>query len=141
MLWEEGFWMKYNDRKLAPEGNYILAYFRTDNKSTVRDAAAYGRKKNLPVYYINYNHAEPDVKNIRPESVEEWISLFVNADTIFTANKARMESLSRELGIEEREGTQRNILRDIPVDFHRINGMIAQKREESWNLLKAALLS
>lgn len=157
MLWNREFWSQYNDKRLAPNGKYILAYFRTDNKSTVRDASAYGKKRHIPVYYINYNHAEPNVKNIHPVSVEQWISLFANADTIFTAsyhgllfsiyfnkpffwynrsNKARMESLSKELNIENREGTENNILQNADIDFEQLNKILAQKRENSWNQLK-----
>lgn len=162
MLWDSEFWMKFSDKTLVPSNKYILVYFRTEDKRTIKDALAYGKKKNLPVYYINYNHSEWGVKNIRPTTVEEWISLLANADTIFTAsyhgllfslyfnrpffwynraNKARMNSLSRELEIENREGTEHNILQDAPISFDKINDVIATKRKNSWNQLKAVLES
>lgn len=157
MLWDQTFWMQFYRERLTPSNEYILTYLSTDDKRTVKDAMRYGKEYGLPVYYINYGHALPGVKNIRPATVEEWISLFVRAHTVFTAsyhgilfalyfqkplfwqnraNPARTESLSRELGIENREGNMDNYIKNEKMDYSQINRKIQQKRDESWSILK-----
>lgn len=160
MLWDREFWSQFCRSGLTQRGEYILTYLTTDDKRTVRDAVAYGKKHHLPVYYINYGHAVPGVKNIRPGTVEEWISLFAHAHTVFTAsyhgilfalyferplfwqsraNPARTQSLSRELCIQNREGIIDNYSLDAKMDYRLINRLIQRKREESWHVLRAML--
>ena len=145
---------------MTPKQKYILVYLKTDDNRTIIDAIEYGKKHNLPVYNINYNHAVPGVKNIRPTSVNQWVSWFANAEIIFTAsyhgimfslyfekpffwysraNSARTESLSKELGIQNREGNPKNIQEDNIMDYDCINKAIEEKREYSWRRLKLSL--
>ena len=161
MLWDkETLWGQFNNQSLVPQRKYVLIYLKTDDNRTVTDAIAYGRRYGLPVYNINYFHSVPGVKNIRPSDVYQWISWFANAEVIFTAsyhgimfslyfekqffwysraNSARTESLSRELFIQNREGNEENIEKDIPIDYGRTNNAINTKRNYSWELLKQIL--
>lgn len=160
MLWNKKFWMQFYREGLAPAKEYILTYLTTDDKRTVKDAIRYGKKHGLPVYYINYGHAVPGVKNIRPSTVEEWISLFACANTVFTAsyhgilfalyfekplywhsraNPARTDSLSRELGIVNRVGNEENYVKEEKMDYDNINYLIQQKRDDSWRILENML--
>lgn len=157
MLWDKSFWNKFVERALVPSERYVLVYLKTDDKCTVKDARTYGKEHNLPVYYINYNHCESGVKNIRPTTVSQWISLFAFAEVIFTAsyhgimfslffekpffwysraNSARTDSLSKELGIENREGNERNLILNLPINYSIINQIVAEKRKFSWERLK-----
>lgn len=160
MLWDRSFWGRFVKKELAPNKPYILTYLTTDDKKTVKDSVSYGKTHHMPVYYINYGHALPGVKNVRPATVEEWISLFANTHTVFTAsyhgilfalyferplfwqsraNPARTQSLSAELGIADREGTKENYDEDKGMDYGHIGCLIRQKRETSWEVLKGML--
>ena len=152
MLWDRKFWAQFCRPELVPSNEYVLVYLTTEDKKTVRDAIEYGKKQHLPVYNINFGHAIFGVKNVRPSTVEEWISFFAYANTVFTAsyhgilfalyfekpifwqsrgNPARTQSLSKELGIQDREGTAEN--------YQRINHLIQQKRDDSWRILQEML--
>lgn len=160
MLWKRNFWEQFCRRNLAPSCDYILTYLTTDDKRTVKDAINYGKKHHLPVYYINYGHCIPGVRNIRPTTVEQWISLFAYANTVFTAsyhgilfalyfqrplfwqsraNPARTESLSKELGIQDREGITENYNKDGKMDYKKIDSLIQTKRDDSWKVLESML--
>ena len=161
MLWDRGtLWGEFAKKELVANGDYLLIYLKTDDNRTVKDAIAYGKEHHLPVYNINYNHSIPGVKNIHPTDVYEWISWFAFASCIFTAsyhgimfslffekpffwysraNSARTESLSKELGISNREGIFENIKADVKMDYTKINQRIEKKRGQSWAQLKQML--
>ena len=161
MLWsKETLWGQFNKPDLVSKKDYVLIYLKTDDNRTVTDAIEYGKKHGLPVYNINYFHSVPGVRNIRPTSVDQWISWFANAKIIFTAsyhgimfslyfekqffwysraNSARTESLSRELYIQNREGNKENIEKDIKIDYRKTNKAIELKRQFSWDVLKSIL--
>lgn len=161
MLWsKDTLWGQYNKPELVSSSKYVLIYLKTDDNRTVKDAIEYGKRHGLPVYNINYNHSVFGVKNIRPTTVNEWISWFANAEVVFTAsyhgimfslyfekpffwysraNSARTESLSRELGIENREGNEKNLKVDSDMDYVRINNAIEEKRNNSWRQLRLSL--
>jgi hypothetical protein len=161
MLWSrETLWGQYNKPDLVAQSRYVLIYLKTDDNRTVTDAITYGKRHALPVYNINYNHSVPGVQNIRPTTVNQWISWFANAEVIFTAsyhgilfslyfekpffwysraNSARTESLSRELGIQNREGNEINLNAELDMDYMKINKAIDDKRSKSWEQLRLSL--
>lgn len=162
MLWNRQFWEKLADDSIVPQKPYILVYMTTSDKKNIRDAIAYGKKCNMPVYYLNFNRPEKGIHNISPMTVGAWIALFKNADTVFSAsyhglvfslyfgkklfyynrgNKARMKSFGEELKIQHREGTDENLKNDIPIDYDGwVNKKLEEKRTYSWKILKERLL-
>lgn len=158
MLWDKSFWSKYVDH--IQRSNYVLVYFTTEDKKNIKDAIQYGKKHNMPVLYINYGKPVWGVKNVRPLTVDEWIGYFAKANAVFSAsyhgllfslyfhknvffynrgNKSRMISLSEELGIKEREGLDKNLIEDKPIDYSLVDKKLNEKREKSWNVLKEYL--
>lgn len=156
-------WRKYIRMDNVPKGDYILVYMGTrNNLQHLRDGISYGKKHNLPVYYINYELPVCGVKNVAPLCVEDWLGLLSNAHTVFTASyhgllfpmyfnrnfffyntrgsKARMESLANECGIFHREGNEENILNDKPIDWNVVNNIFESKRTFTVEFLKSELL-
>lgn len=162
MLWDRNFWGELADDKIVPERPYVLVYMTTTDKKNIKDAISYGKEHNMPVYYLNFNRPVKGLYNISPMTVGEWIALFKNADTVFSAsyhglvfslyfqkklfyynrgNKARMKSFGEELRIQHREGTDENLKNDLPIDYEGwVNKKLEEKRNYSWNLLKERLL-
>ena len=157
MLWARDFWENYVNKEKKNTEKYVLVYMTTADKKNITDAIDYGRRHDLAVYYLNFNRPVSGVRNVRPMTVEEWVTLFANAEIVFSAsyhgmlyamyferplfyynrgNKARMQSLGEELQILHREGTDRNVEMDIPMDYIYINQVLEKKRRESWTLLK-----
>lgn len=157
MLWARDFWENYVNKEKKNTEKYVLVYMTTADKKNITDAIDYGRRHDLTVYYLNFNRPVSGVRNVRPMTVEEWVTLFANAEIVFSAsyhgmlyamyferplfyynrgNKARMQSLGEELQILHREGTDRNVEMDIPMDYIYINQVLEKKRRESWTLLK-----
>ena len=123
MLIEPKDWKKLADSRMIP-GKYILVYFADKDLKIYKDAVEYGNKNGIPVYLISYSWVPESMKAIRPARVEEFLSLILYADTVFTASyhgmlfslyfeknfyyynrgwKARMRSIASYLGIEDRE--------------------------------------
>lgn len=162
MLMPKGFWDKYTYRDKAPDGAYIVIYLRTSDKRNITDAINYGKSNNIPVYYINYGKPIKGVHNIKPESLEEWLSLIKYANTVFTAsyhgylfslyfqkdfffyyntNVWRMQSLTKWLNIPYREGIRNNIRRNSKIDYCRVNDLIEDMRMRSFEVLDKMLIS
>ena len=86
MLWDRNFWGELADDKIVPERPYVLVYMTTTDKKNIKDAISYGKEHNMPVYYLNFNRPVRGLHNISPMTVGEWIALFKNADTVFSAS-------------------------------------------------------
>ena len=160
MLWTCNFWQQYASSQNIPTKNYVLVYMRTKDERNIKDAKKYAYKRGLPVYYINFDVPKLGVHNIQPLTVQDWIGLFANADTVFSAsyhgllfslyfhknvfyynrgNKSRMISLCKELCIEDKEGNIKNINNDTHINYKYVDNILKIKREKSWNILKDAL--
>lgn len=106
------------------EGDYVLCYMSDPKLEMYKDAIQYGKKHHLPVYLISYGWVPEGMKAIRPNGVEEFISLVSNAHTVFTASyhgmlfslyfnrnfyyynrgwKERMKSIAEYLQLTDRE--------------------------------------
>lgn len=162
MLWDEQFWRKEAQQMVGPMKDkgykpYVLVYMSDPENVCIRRAIAYGKKHHLPVIYINYRAPVLGTVDKRPVSLEEWINLMINADTVFSAsyhgmlfalyfhkpffyfnwvNQSRMNSLAHTLGIEHREGNDVNLEKDFPMDYSYIDQQIDEIRKNSWNILK-----
>lgn len=123
MLLEPEYWKRMAAPRLIHEA-YVLVYFCDKDLKIYEDAVRYGKEHNLPVYQISYSWVPKTMKPLRPARAEDFLSLILNADTVFTASyhgmlfslyfeknfyyynrgwKARMQSIASYLGIEERE--------------------------------------
>lgn len=157
MLWTGEDWKKMQEEAYAPKGRYVLIYLRTDDQKNVSDGIEYARKHNIPAYYINYGKPVLGAKTVRPESIERWLALFANADTVFSAsyhgllfglyfhknvfyynrgNKSRMLSFGKEFDIEYREGNGINLQKDIPICYEAVDKIMEKKRAYSWDMLR-----
>lgn len=161
MLWNAEFWEKTAGKKIEKRKPYVLVYMSDTENACIHKAIAYGKRRNLPVYYINFRAPVLGTVDKRPTSLEEWLALFINADTIFSAsyhgllfatyfhkrffyfnwvNKSRMNSLAKALQIESREGTDTNIEKDHPVDFVFVDKKLKAIRDNSWEILRGMVL-
>ena len=162
MLWDSDYWDKYTDDQILPKEKYVLIYMAMNDRSNITDGIAYAQKKGMKAYYIDFYKTKP-VKGlgvVKPVSVQQFISLIKNADTIFSAsyhgllfslyfhknvffynrgNKSRMASLSEELKIQNREGTAINLNMDNAIDYEFVDSVINKKRQESWTYLENVL--
>ncbi len=143
------------------ESDYVLVYFNNPDKKTIRDAIEYGTKYGKKVLYISYGLPESGVKNIKPKSLNEFLSYIFYADHIFTAsyhgmlfslyfNKEmtfytrdhadRMISLSERLGIQEQCGDNKTEKSYKPIPYETVDLKINEFRQESISVLKKMLL-
>ena len=162
MLWPNTYWRELSDDEYAPKDKYVLIYLTTKDKANIRDGIAYAKKHKMRAYYIDFNHVKPieNLRILKPVSIQQWISLILHADTVFSAsyhgllfalyfhrnvfyynrgNTSRMLSLCKELHIENREGKTQNLNYDVPIDYVYIDNAIEQKRSESWEILREYL--
>lgn len=158
MLMEPEYWKRMASPRLIHE-RYVLVYFCDKDLKIYENAARYGKEHNLPVYQISYSWVPETMKPIRPARIEDFLSLILNADTVFTASyhgmlfslyfeknfyyynrgwKARMESIASFLGIKEREHwTGEN----ISLDYREITQKIDSLRTYSADRLREYLQS
>ena len=161
MLWGADFWAEIAGKNAKKKKPYVLVYMSDPENVFIHRAISYGKKHNLPVYYINFRAPVFGTIDKRPTSLEEWLDLFINADTIFSAsyhgllfalyfhkkffyynwvNKSRINSLARALQIESREGTEENIAKDFSIDYEYVDEKIQLIRDNSWEILKGMVL-
>lgn len=160
MLWNVKFWEKFVIDGYTKKEKYVLIYAINPDKKNLTDGIHYAKTHGFKAYFINFYTPVKGTKTIRPVTVWQWITLFANAEVVFSASyhgllfslyfrkpvffynrgeKSRMISLSKELGIEYREGVGENVKKDKPIDFDNINEIINKKREYSWDYLKESL--
>lgn len=103
---------------------YVLCYMTSADDRTYVDALKYGQDNNLPVYVISHGWTPASLRPIRPSGVEQFLSLILYADAVFTASyhgllfslyfekefyyynrgwKSRMQSIANLLDIGYRE--------------------------------------
>lgn len=160
MLWTADFWKKFVIDDYAPKEKYVLIYAVNPDKKNITDGIAYAKNHGMKAYFINFYSPVKGTRTIRPVTVQQWITLFANANIVFSASyhgllfslyfqkpvffynrgeKSRMISLSKELGIEYREGIGENVKQDKPICFDSVNEIMQKKREFSWKYLKESL--
>lgn len=140
----------------------MLIYAADPLRKNIADGIKYANERGMKVYFINFYSPVTGTKTIHPLTVQQWLTLFANADTVFSASyhgllfslyfrkpvffynrgeKSRMISLSRELCIENREGTEENIQSNVPIDYDFIHKKFAEKRAYSLEILKSELFT
>ncbi|MBR3099246.1 MAG: polysaccharide pyruvyl transferase family protein [Clostridia bacterium] len=144
------------------EKDYVLIYFNNPGKKALRDAIEFANKYHKKVLYVNHGLPEKGVVNIKPKSLNEFLSLICYADHIFTAsyhgmlfslyfNKemtfytrdhaSRMISLAERLGIQGQCGDSSTIENFQCMSYKAINERIDEFRNASINILKEMLVS
>lgn len=156
MLLEPDEW-KILAAKRMIKSKYILCYFADKEGKIYKDAVAYGKEHNLPVYVIAYHRIPKGLKSISPVSIDEFLSLIMYAETVFTASyhgmlysmyfkkdfyyynrgaTSRMQSISKYLDVESREGIQQGVK---PIDYDEVHQKMSSFREKSKKLLSEYL--
>lgn len=155
-------WESFVLKDYAPQAPYVLIYAADPLRKNIADGIKYANERGMKVYFINFYSPVTGTKTIHPLTVQQWLTLFANADTVFSASyhgllfslyfrkpvffynrgeKSRMISLSRELCIENREGTEENIQSNVPIDYDFIHKKFAEKRAYSLEILKSELFT
>lgn len=158
MLVKAEEWKRLAAKRIIKE-DYILCYMYDEKKEIYNDAIAYGKKHNLPVYVISFSRPPKGTKRIRPTNVNEFLSLILYANTVFSASyhgmlfslyfnknffyynrgwKARMKSIAEYLKVEDREHYRGNEIKAIDYDY--VNEKIWEFRENSKKLVESYLL-
>lgn len=139
---------------------YVLVYFADDTGKCVSDAIHYAKKHNLAVWMINYSLPAKGTKTVKPSSLNDFLSLIYNAETIFTASyhgmlfsiyfeknfyfytrahSTRVLSLASRLKIENRCGTWLKEISDEPINYTVVNSLVKDFRDQSISVLKGML--
>ena len=156
MLWDSSFWSRMVERPKTNEQPYVLVYMWTKDMRTVNHAKMYAKAHGLRVKCQQFYNPIPGVDNVKPVSLEQWISLIANANTVFTAsyhgllyslyfhknvyyynreNKSRMESLGKKLGSSNREISGE--FKEQPmIDYQHVDNVINEMRRKSLLVLK-----
>ena len=158
MLLDAYEWINYTSDKYAHTAPYVLVYFGTEK--SLSDAKKYAKKYNKKVLYINYGLPVSGVKNIKPTTLEDFLSLFYYADFVCTASyhgmlfslyfnkqlsyynrahKSRMQTLAEKFNICDHEGGVYNLMDMAPVDYKYVNEVIKSYRAISISYLKSIL--
>lgn len=137
---------------------YVICYMYDEKKQIYKDAVAYGKAHNLPVYVISFSKAPEGIKTISPSSVGEFLSLILYADTVFSASyhgmlfslyfnknffyynrgwKSRMKSIAEYLNVTHREHYVEGEVKEINYTF--VNEKLNEFRMKSIELLKQYL--
>jgi len=161
MLLSSDEWLPYVSNCYS-KGGFVLAYFDTDDGKAFKDAKEYARKNEKELLVIS---SMPSIitgtHNVFPYAVEDFLSLFRYADTVFTASyhgllfslffhrnfiyynrqpAYRMETVAKRVGVENREGRRVDINNLPPLNYHDIDKKLAEYREYSIDFIHKALI-
>lgn len=141
-------------KKLAD--NYVLIYFNDPKKKALYDAVKYAKSRNKKVVYINYSLPEKGIHNIKPKSLQEFLSWIYYSDMVFTASyhgmlfsiyfekeflfytrahKSRVLSLANKLGLSEQCGDTIQIETYKKIDYLKVRRNVNEFRNESTQVL------
>lgn len=147
-------WKKYVT--ISHKQRYVLIYFRDPESKIIDDAKAYAKQHGCQVFYIEYKDRIKGIKTVRPNTIQEFLSLIYYAECVFSAsyhgmlfalyfnkplfyynrsNKSRMEDLADYLNIQSREGRNENLVKDEGMNYIMINKKIKELREYSTLIL------
>ena len=161
MLFDGDFWRGHAEKTADGKGGYVLIYAVNQDRKNILDGIRYAKEHGREALFINFYAPVPGTKTVRPDTPGQWLSLFLNADTVFSASyhgllfslyfrknvffyngrgeTSRMISLAEETGIRHREGTEENLRADAPIDFDEVDRVLAEKRAASIAILKRNL--
>ena len=157
MLVESSKWREYSSSTYAGK-NYVLVYFPTD--ASLKAAKQYAEAHGIPCYVINNSLPLNGVTNVSPITLDDFLSLFINATFVCTgsyhgmlfsiyfnrefayfnrAHKSRMNTIAHRLGVLDREGTENNIMTMRPIEYSKVNKAVEEYRIFSTKVLKEML--
>lgn len=160
LLWNSEFWSKFINQKYKKKEKYILIYAVNPDKKNISDGIRYAKKHGYKAYFVNFYTPVKGTVTVKPTTVYDWITLIANAEVVFSASyhgllfslyfnrpvfyynrgeKSRMISLAKELKLEYREGTDKNVQDDKEINFKEINNSLEKIRNNSWNTIKSFL--
>jgi len=153
-------WMPYVGNRLCKQ-DYVLVYFDTDDGICVENAKEYARNQGKKLLVISQMPSfSTGTHNVFPYKVEDFLSLFFYADTVFTASyhgllyslyfhknlifynrqpAYRMQTIAELLGIEDREGRVVDFNKLPELDYSKIDKKMAAYRKESIDFIKETL--
>lgn len=159
MLLEAQEWLKHTYIH-CDKGEYVLVYFDTKNGDCLKSAIRYAEAHKLRVKYINYGLPQRGVQNVKPVSLEDFLSLINDAAKVVTASyhgmlfsiyfdkqfvyfnrahKSRMNTLARKLQVQDCDGEGKDILEMAEVDYRTVNNAVEAYRAYSVGCLKQLL--
>lgn len=153
-------WRKYVGKRQIKD-SYVLQYFTTDDGHCVEDAKQYAKQAGKKLVCINaLPSLTTNIHNVFPTKVEDFISLFYYADTVFTASyhgmlfslyfhknlvyyerqpAYRMQTVAKRMDIENREGRKADLANLTPLDYSDIDKRMADYRESSIQFINSVL--
>lgn len=161
MLISSEEWLKYTYHR-KDKNTYVLVYFDNANSDCLSSAISFAKAHHLKVKYINYGLPKRGAQNIKPTSLEDFLSLINDAAEVVTASyhgmlfsiyfnkqfiyfnrahKSRMNSLARRLNVLDRNGEGKDILQIPEIDYSSINKSVETYRAYSIKCLKELLQS
>lgn len=141
-------------------GKYILVYFDNKNGDCIRSAIKIANTKGLKVKNINYGLPVNGVQNVKPLSLEDFLSLINDAAEVITASyhgmlfsiyfnkqfiyfnrahKSRMNTIARKLQVTECNGEGKDVLNMPQINYIRVNKAVEDYRSFSIECLKKLL--
>lgn len=159
MLVESNVWRKYTYGR-RDKDEYVLVYFDNKSGDCVNSAIRYAKAHHLKVKYINYGLPKKGVQNIKPISLEDFLSLINDAAKVITASyhgmlfsiyfnkqfvyfnrahKSRMNTLARKLHVHDCDGEGKDVLEIPNVNYERVNKAVEEYRNYSVSCLKKML--
>lgn len=162
MLLTSDEWLNLFPVNRTNKRNYVLVYFDNENGKCLNDAITFARKNKKKVYFINYGMTRKGVKNIKPSSINDFLSLIYNADYVFTSSyhgilfsvyfnkqffyyerqhKSRVVSLANVLNIANRCYNKKNIEEAAfnDLNYEHINKLVSKFRDESIKILEGMI--
>lgn len=159
MLLNKDDWKIFVSLK-KPKDNYALVYFNNQNGKALSDAKQYAKRAGKEVFYINYGFPVKDVHNIKPKTIEEFLSWIYYADRVFTssyhgmlfsiyfereflfytrAHKSRVLSLADRLGLTDYCGDCIEEADCLPISYQDVTEKVSVFRDESLAMLQKML--
>lgn len=144
------------------KNDYVLVYFDNKNRDCITSARKYAKAHGLKLYLINDGFSRDGYKAVKPHSLDDFLSLIDNAAFVVTASyhgmlfslyfnkqfayfnrahKSRMNTLSKKLFVEDRNGEENDIMTMQDIDYHKVNKALDEYRAESMACLKEFLES
>lgn len=160
MLINSSEWLKHTYTR-KDKDKYVLVYFDNKNKDCLKSAIRYAEKYNLKVKYINYGFPKKGVCNVKPISLEDFLSLINDAAKVITASyhgmlfsiyfnkqfvyfnrahKSRMNTLARKLQVQNCDGEGKDILNMPTLNYEVVNKAVEEYRIKSIDCLKKILI-
>ena len=159
MLINSEAWLKCTYPR-KDKGSYVLVYFDNIKGDCINSAIKYAQANNLKVKYINYGLPKKGVHNVKPISLEDFLSLINDAAKVITASyhgmlfsiyfnkqfiyfnrahKSRMNTLARKLHVQDCDGEGKDVLGMPKVNYDKVNKAVEEYRNYSVACLKKML--